>query len=293
MMKRYKTFSEHGREEAGGVQPSGKGQREDLETLPSVVVVIDELADLMLVAAKEVEESICRVAQMGRAAGDPPGHRHPAALRRRDHGPDEGQHPQPHRLRGGLARWSPGSSWTPPARRSWVGRGDMLYAPLGAGQAHAGSRAAIIAPEEIERVVEFVKQSGEAGVLPSEVMAEDRGGPGRRRRRATARSDRCRRQRTAAAVEEMEGGRAAPGRRGGGAGDRPGQRLHAPAPAEAGLLPGRPSGGPDGGAGDRGALRGVQAPAAAHHPGEQWQEMQLGAPAPETEDEPPFPTEED
>ena len=74
MMKRYKLFSENGVKELSAYnalaeqsQPDENGER--MKKLPTVVVVIDELADLMLVAAKEVEDSICRVAQMGRAAG--------------------------------------------------------------------------------------------------------------------------------------------------------------------------------------------------------------------------------
>ena len=53
MMKRYKTFSENGVKKLEEYNKLA-AVREDLEKLPSVVVVIDELADLMLVAAKEV-----------------------------------------------------------------------------------------------------------------------------------------------------------------------------------------------------------------------------------------------
>ena len=68
MMKRYRLFAEAGVRELSSYNQWAKGQ-EGVDTMPKVVIVIDELADLMLVAAKEVEESICRVAQMGRAAG--------------------------------------------------------------------------------------------------------------------------------------------------------------------------------------------------------------------------------
>src|SRR5690606_939548 len=50
-------------EDAEATGPDGQ----PLRTLPFVVVIIDELADLMMVAGKEVEESICRLAQMARA----------------------------------------------------------------------------------------------------------------------------------------------------------------------------------------------------------------------------------
>ena len=68
MMKRYKLFSETNARDLEGYNQIAR-KSEEYKPIPQVVVVIDELADLMMMAAKEVEESVCRVAQMGRAAG--------------------------------------------------------------------------------------------------------------------------------------------------------------------------------------------------------------------------------
>ena len=68
MMRRYRLMSEEGVRDLESYNKAIYNDP-DQQKLPQVVVVIDELADLMLVAAKEVEESICRIAQMGRASG--------------------------------------------------------------------------------------------------------------------------------------------------------------------------------------------------------------------------------
>lgn len=68
MEKRYRYLSDENVRDLASYNAVMK-TREDGKTLPQLVVVIDELADLMMTASKEVEESIIRIAQMGRAAG--------------------------------------------------------------------------------------------------------------------------------------------------------------------------------------------------------------------------------
>ena len=68
MEKRYRYLSDENVRDLTSYNAVMK-TREDGKTLPQLVVVIDELADLMMTASKEVEESIIRIAQMGRAAG--------------------------------------------------------------------------------------------------------------------------------------------------------------------------------------------------------------------------------
>ncbi|MCM1506515.1 MAG: DNA translocase FtsK [Ruminococcus flavefaciens] len=68
MMRRYQIFADVGANDLKSYNSYAE-QIEDIQTMPQIVVFIDELADMMLVAGKEVEDYICRLAQMGRAAG--------------------------------------------------------------------------------------------------------------------------------------------------------------------------------------------------------------------------------
>ncbi|MDE5619644.1 MAG: DNA translocase FtsK [Ruminococcus sp.] len=68
MMRRYQIFADAGANDLKSYNSYAK-QNQDIQTMPQIVVFIDELADMMLVAGKEVEDYICRLAQMGRAAG--------------------------------------------------------------------------------------------------------------------------------------------------------------------------------------------------------------------------------
>lgn len=73
MMRRYQAFSEQnvrdmkGYNEKAASSPAIDG--EELKMMPQIVIIVDELADLMMVAPGDVEEAICRLAQLARAAG--------------------------------------------------------------------------------------------------------------------------------------------------------------------------------------------------------------------------------
>ena len=159
MMKRYRLFSECGARDLKAYNAK-VSHTEDMKKLPQVVVIIDELADLMLVAAKEVEESICRVAQMGRAAGI--------------HLIIATQRPSADVITGLMKANIPSRIAFAVASslesriilditgaEKLVGRGDMLYFPLGAGKP-IRVQGCLITDQEVAAVVDFVKKSGTA-----------------------------------------------------------------------------------------------------------------------------------
>ena len=160
MMKRYRAFSEIGVRDLASYNAHA-ARTEGMEKMPQIVVVIDELADLMLVAAKEVEESICRVAQMGRAAGM--------------HLVIATQRPSADVITGLMKANIPSRIAFAVASslesriildttgaEKLVGKGDMLYFPLGTGKPKR-VQGCLISDEEVAAVVDFIKkQSGSA-----------------------------------------------------------------------------------------------------------------------------------
>jgi len=169
MMKRYRTFSEVGvrkLEEYNALASKTEG----MEKMPFIVVVIDELADLMLVAAKEVEESICRVAQMGRAAG-----MHLVIATQRPSadvitGLMKANIPSRIAFAVASAMESRIILDTQGAEKL-VGRGDMLFAPLGSGKP-TRVQGCFISDPEVAAVVDFVKKNSGAAQYDDDVMQE-------------------------------------------------------------------------------------------------------------------------
>ena len=159
MLKRYRLFSEAQVRDLASYNALQKNEP-DGQTLPQVVIVIDELADLMLCAAKEVEESICRVAQMGRAAGM--------------HLIIATQRPSADVITGLMKANIPSRiafavSSSLESRiildtsgaEKLIGMGDMLYAPIGTGKP-LRVQGSYVSDEEREEVVRFIKQTSEA-----------------------------------------------------------------------------------------------------------------------------------
>ena len=169
MMKRYRTFSEVGvrkLEEYNALAARTEG----MEKMPAIVVIIDELADLMLVAAKEVEESIVRVAQMGRAAG-----MHLVIATQRPSadvitGLMKANIPSRIAFAVASAMESRIILDTQGAEKL-VGRGDMLFAPLGNGKP-TRVQGCFISDAEVAAVVDFVKKNSGAAKYSDEVMHE-------------------------------------------------------------------------------------------------------------------------
>ena len=156
MLKRYKLFSESGARDLQSYNETVSMTKEG-KKLPRIVVLIDELADLMLVAAKDVEESICRVAQMGRASGI--------------HLVIATQRPSADVITGLMKANIPSriafavdSSLNSriildqTGAEKLVGKGDMLYFPLGAGKPMR-VQGTFVTDREREDVIEFVKNA--------------------------------------------------------------------------------------------------------------------------------------
>ena len=157
MVKRYSLFAEKKVRDMKGY--NSLAEKEGNQKLPHIVVIIDELADLMMVAAKDVEDAICRLAQMARAAGM--------------HLVIATQRPSvdvitgiikaniPSRIAFSVSSQVDSRTILDGAgAEKLLGKGDMLFYPSGAPKP-TRIQGAFISDEEVESIVKFLKKDGE------------------------------------------------------------------------------------------------------------------------------------
>ena len=158
MDNRYNVFAQKGVRDLKGY--NALAEKEESGKLPQIVIIIDELADLMMVAAKEVEDSICRLAQKARAAGM--------------HLIIATQRPSVDVITGIIKANIPSriafavSSQVDSrtildqiGAEKLLGKGDMLFYPSGAPKP-TRIQGAFVSDDEVEKIVSFIKSNGEA-----------------------------------------------------------------------------------------------------------------------------------
>lgn len=159
MLQRYNKFSETGVRDIDGYNKY-VAKHEDMEPMPKICIFIDELADLMMAAPKEVEDSICRLAQMARAAGM--------------HLVIATQRPSVDVITGLIkANISSRIALTVSSQvdsrtildaggaEKLLGNGDMLYNPIGASKP-IRVQGCFIDDDEIEVLCDYIKKQGES-----------------------------------------------------------------------------------------------------------------------------------
>ena len=169
MLKRYQMFAESKARDIGDYNELARKEGK-FPPLPLILIVIDELADLMMAAGNEVEDSICRLAQMARAAG-----MHMVIATQRPSvdvitGLIKGNIPS----RLALTVASGVDSRTildGVGAEKLLGNGDMLFMPLGQSKP-LRVQGCYVTNQEVERVVEFLKDSDKPQEYDQQVIEE-------------------------------------------------------------------------------------------------------------------------
>ncbi len=171
MLKRYQMFAEANvRDIASYNEFARKDETDAYKPLPLILIVIDELADLMMAAANEVEDSICRLAQMARAAG-----MHMVIATQRPSvdvitGLIKANIPSRLALTVASAVDSRTILDTGGAERL-LGYGDMLFMPVGQSKPRR-VQGCFVTNQEVERIIDFLKTSEEPREYSKEITDE-------------------------------------------------------------------------------------------------------------------------